>query len=85
MTWSLEFTRKAQKQLEGLSAKDRVRVVSKLEKLALDSPDCDVRKLRGELNTYRLRVGSFRILFEKDGAVLKILVFQIVRRTSTPR
>ena len=34
-------------------------------------PSGDVKKLKGR-NGYRLRVGSFRIIFDKDGNVLFI-------------
>jgi mRNA interferase RelE/StbE len=38
-------------------------------------PNADVRKLRGRSHEWRLRVGSYRVLFEADGVltVLRVL------------
>ena len=36
-------------------------------------PAGDVRKLQGIKNGYRLRVGSVRVLFEKDGSKMHVV------------
>ena len=44
------------------------RIISAIEML----PSGDVKKLRGK-DGYRLRVGDFRVIFDKDGNVLYII------------
>ena len=54
-------------QLRGLSKEQRQRIGQKLDALQTDLQG-DVKKLAGQAGKYRLRVGSYRILFtlEKD-------------------
>lgn len=43
----------------------------------------DVVKLKGNVNVWRPRVGSYRIFFEVDTVNAIITVFELQRRTST--
>ena len=43
----------------------------------------DVVRLQGEENTWRRRVGSYRLLFEIDIKSLTVDVLDVRRRTST--
>lgn len=45
----------------------RIRIVEAINKL----PQGDVKKLQGQEN-YRLRVGDYRIIFDKNGEILYI-------------
>jgi len=51
------------------------RVFVALDRLVADDPALDVLKLTGQ-DTWRLRVGDWRVLFERDEA---IRVFGVVR------
>jgi mRNA-degrading endonuclease RelE of RelBE toxin-antitoxin system len=55
MPWSLEVTRPARKDLEGLPAHDRTAVVEAIDRLLNDPGGADIKKLGG--SEWRLRVG----------------------------
>ncbi|MEK6263420.1 MAG: type II toxin-antitoxin system RelE/ParE family toxin [Clostridium sp.] len=46
----------------------------------IELPEGDIKKLKGMNETYRLRVGDFRVLFEKNDKELVIVVIDIGNR-----
>jgi len=69
----------AVKELEALQAKDRPRIVSKIQNLAVDPRPPGCEKLTGQ-DRFRLRQGDFRILFEVDDSLRTITVVKIGHR-----
>ncbi len=69
----VRYSKQARKFLDKQEPKVRRRIESAIEAL----PVGDVKKLQGQ-PYYRLRVGDFRILFDRDGIV--ILVVKIDNR-----
>jgi len=67
MRYRLEISEPALAQLHALPKDQRCRVGERLDALRTDLHG-DVKKLAGQEGKYRLRVGSFRVLFtlEKD-------------------
>jgi mRNA interferase RelE/StbE len=67
MRYRLEIGEEALEQLRALPKEQRHRIGQKLDALQTDLQG-DVKKLAGQAGKYRLRVGSFRVLFtlEKD-------------------
>ena len=67
MRYRLEISEPALAQLHALPKDQRRRVGERLDALQTDLHG-DVKKLAGQEGKYRLRVGSFRVLFtlEKD-------------------
>jgi mRNA interferase RelE/StbE len=57
----------------------RRRIFTALDRLAADDSSLDVVKLRGE-ETWRVRVGGWRILFERDEAIRLIVVARVLPR-----
>jgi mRNA interferase RelE/StbE len=53
------YTKSAIKALEGLEKQTKHRIRQGIEKI----PEGDIRPMKGTENSYRLRVGDFRILF----------------------
>jgi len=83
MSWTLRVARRAEKSLVRSPAKDRARLVTAIAEMQ-DNPFAgDVVRLQGEDNTWRRRVGSYRILFEIDVRGLTVDVLEVARRTST--
>lgn len=59
----IQWTKKAVKQLHRIAEGDKERIVLKVADLR-QFPDClNTKKLRGLQDTYRLRVGRYRVLF----------------------
>ena len=55
----ITLSKKAAKSLEALDKPTRARIVEGIHSL----PSGDIKPLRGSRDTYRLRVGDWRILF----------------------
>jgi mRNA-degrading endonuclease RelE of RelBE toxin-antitoxin system len=68
------FYRKAQKELQGLPKSDRDRVLERLAGYAADpeNPRHAVIALVGEKPTCRLRVGDWRVLFDRVGDTIEV-------------
>ena len=62
------YSKDALKFLNKQDKPTRKRIVSAIEKLPLGN----IKKLQGTIG-YRLRVGDFRILFDKDGNIINII------------
>jgi len=62
--------------------KDRERLSQIIEDLARNPYVGDIEKMRGEENTWRRRVGAFRIFYELFPQEKVIFVFHVERRTS---
>ena len=54
----------------------QLRIIKAINQLPLG----DVKKLQGNTEDYRLRVGDYRIIFSKDDEILIILIIEIAPR-----
>ncbi len=79
MPFTVVIKRQAQKKLQSLSRPDRARIAEKIHQLGLnpDDPALDVRRLQGE-PYYRLRVGDWRVIFDRQDA-LKIIAIERIK------
>ena len=82
---SLTFSRAARRDLRALPARDRERVLDRLDAYAADpeAPGHDVRPLAGEPEGFRLRAGDWRALFTLSGA--EMTVYRIRHRREAYR
>jgi mRNA interferase RelE/StbE len=78
MKYTVELKPRAVKDLKGLPQADQRRIVEKLRLLATDLQG-DVKKLTDFSPEYRLRVGTWRALFEVEDD--KIVVYRILHRS----
>ena len=61
--YSISFARSARKELESLNASLVQRIFPKIEALAKEPRPKGCRKLRGEKNLWRIRVGEYRVIY----------------------
>lgn len=73
------LTHRAAKELDALPIQARAAVIEALNGYAM-SGQGDVKKLQGQ-DGYRLRVGSYRVLFAEDAVT--ILAVYVGRRATT--
>ncbi len=78
-SYSLFLKRSAAKELEAVPAKDRRRIVGRIEALAADPRPPGVQKLSGA-EKYRVRQGNYRILFTIDDAERRVVIVKIGQR-----
>lgn len=83
--YSLEISRTAEKQLKKLDQADRQRVVKAMVALADDPYPRGSRKLTGYDDVFRIRVGSYRVLYSVSGTKLVIVILKIGHRKDVYR
>lgn len=84
-SYRVELTASAEKQLRKLPKNDLPRVARALEMLALTPLPQGCRKLSGQTNTYRVRAGVYRIIYEILAAVVLVKVLKIGHRKDVYR
>ena len=77
--YDLRIKPSAARELEDLQARDRRRLVSKIQNLAVEPRPRGCEKLSGK-DRFRLRQGDFRILYEVDDSVQTVTVVKIGHR-----
>jgi mRNA interferase RelE/StbE len=86
MSYQILFTDIALKNLKKYPQKDRTRILSKIEELAEDPLHTpNVKQLVNFSPSYRLRVGDYRVLFEREDTVKIIEIIDILQRSKTYR
>ena len=78
-SYELLIKRSARKELEGLPSKDRPRIVKKILKLAQEPRPQGVEKLSGQ-ERYRIRQGTYRVLYEIDDGGRVVTIVKIGHR-----
>lgn len=83
--YSVRITALAEKQLRAIPRADQVRVLRSVAQLADDPRPRGCRKLRDGLDTYRIRVGYYRIVYAVEDAQLIVLVVKLGHRKDVYR
>jgi mRNA interferase RelE/StbE len=85
--YRLEVSPAADRDLEKLKGRirrqDFERLRDAVTSLAEEPRPQGVRKIKGEERAYRIRVGSYRVVYEMYDNDKVILILQIVRRSET--
>lgn len=74
--WRIVLTRNAVRSLDRLDRRTQQRLRAAIDRLM----GGDVKKLRGRSNEYRLRVGSYGVVFTPDESARVLTVLDIFRR-----
>lgn len=69
---SINWTRKAVKQLNKVDIKDRVKIADAVDSLGAFPEVKNVKSLTNHKYPYRLRVGNYRVFFTADLTVVRI-------------
>ena len=64
--YTLSSSRSAEKELAALDPITLKRIVQKIESLAGEPRPSGCKKLKGEKNRWRLRVGDYRVIYSID-------------------
>ncbi|KTC93164.1 MULTISPECIES: type II toxin-antitoxin system RelE family toxin [Legionella] len=81
MSYTLLIKKQAKKALQSVPQPDRTRITEKIVLLGQDPDNAslDIKKLHGE-PYFRLRVGQWRIIFDRDNEVKIISIEKIKPR-----
>ena len=80
-TYRIIFARTARKEIESLEAKVVRRVVSKIQELAVEPRPPGCRKIAGSGDSWRIRVGDYRIIYRIDDQAPLIHVLVVRHRS----
>lgn len=82
--YTVEVTNPAKKDLKGLSREAQVRVAAALKTLIREPRPNGVKKLRG-CDSYRIRCGDYRIVYDIDDKAHRVLVLIVRHRSAVYR
>jgi mRNA interferase RelE/StbE len=79
VTHKIEILRSAQKQLSKIDRKDQSRIIKAIRELAEEPRPQESKKLSGR-PAWRIRIGSYRVIYEIQDDLFLILVIDIGHR-----
>ena len=79
-SYRIEVSATAEKQLRKLRREDQVRVLRAIQPLATEPTPPGSRKVRGYDDVFRIRVGTYRILYRVEGRRLLIIILKLGHR-----
>ena len=85
MPYTVKLERPAQRSLDRLHGATFNRIVSALQSLVNEPRPPGVKKLQGNTNLYRIRVGDWRIVYTIGDRELLVLVVRIANRRDAYR
>jgi mRNA interferase RelE/StbE len=80
MPYTIEWVASAAKEFRALPDVARRRLVPKIDGLKTNPRPPGVKKLAGASDLYRIRVGFYRIVYQIDDGVLRVLVLRVGHR-----
>lgn len=83
-TFRIEFRKSVEKDLRAIPKKDQIRILQRISHLADDPRPTGCKKLSGQ-GRYRLRQGSYRILYGIEDDRLIVTVVSIGNRRDVYR
>jgi mRNA interferase RelE/StbE len=82
MNWELRLRGKTKKTILRFSKQDQRRVRAVLDEIISDPYGGDIKKMKGDENTWRRRIGAYRIFYEIRAQEYILYVYRVERRTS---
>jgi mRNA interferase RelE/StbE len=79
--YTVEFSERAAKSLDKLPAKIFDRVSKAADELEINPRPNGCKKLEGKIDTYRIRVGDYRIVYRVEDKKLFVLVIDVDHRS----
>ncbi len=80
MTYQIQFTTAAARQVQKLPGRARAKVLAVIATLADDPRPHGSRKLTGEDDAWRVRVGGYRVIYDVADTLLEITVVRAAHR-----
>jgi len=80
LAYRIEFAPRAERDLKSLDGSIRRRIARRIQSLADNPYPQGIKKIEGEEELYRLRVGDYRILYQVQRQRVVILVVGIGHR-----
>jgi mRNA interferase RelE/StbE len=81
VSYKVKFTKGAKKQLRRLPLDVQERIQARVNDLKIEPRPDGVKKLKGQENSYRIRIGDYRVVYEIEDDVLKVTVVKVKHRS----
>lgn len=78
--FSIIWLKTAYKSLEKLPKNDQKAIIKQIELLPTSYDNSDIKKLKGHIHLYRLRVGNYRIIFSINKNLQQICISVVGHR-----
>ena len=85
MSYEIQILPKAARQIKALSVEVRQDISLTIQSLANEPRPIGVKKLSGEKDIYRVRVGNYRVLYRIVNKVLVVVVVSVGHRREVYR
>jgi mRNA interferase RelE/StbE len=72
--------KKALREIESLSSRDRIRVLKAIKEMESDPFLGDIKPLKPVKSLFRKRIGDFRIVFTLNFELSEVIIFRVGRR-----
>ena len=79
-SYSVELTKSAEKELRRIDGRYIPRIFAAVESLAEEPRPTGCKKLSGSDHTYRIRIGTYRVIYDIQESCLLVLVIKIGHR-----
>ena len=83
--YEVKFAASAAKEFRSLETQVKRRVATAVETLRQNPRPPGARKLRGHVNLYRIRVGTYRLVYEIDDQIQSIRITRVRHRKDAYR
>jgi mRNA interferase RelE/StbE len=83
--YGMTFARSARKELENLDAALVSRIFPKIKALAVEPRPAGCRKLQGEKQLWRIRIGDYRVIYAIDDQRQVVDVIAVRHRSAAYR
>jgi mRNA interferase RelE/StbE len=80
LAYRIQFTPRAERDFKSLDGSIRGRIARRIDSLGETPYPQGIKKIEGEDELYRLRVGDYRILYQVKGKILLVLIVGIGHR-----
>ena len=79
-SYSVELAKSAEKELRRIDGRYIPRIFAAVESLAKEPRPTGCKKLSGSNHTYRIRIGTYRVIYDIQESRLLVLVIKISHR-----
>jgi len=83
MHYRVELAPTAQRELRRLPRQVAARLAGPIESLSTNPRPNGARKVRGQESAWRIRIGSYRVIFDIDDDHRLVVILKVDRRSET--
>ncbi len=80
MIYVIELTKSAEKDILKLPIREQLKITKSLKSLETNPRPVGVKKLRGEINLYRIRIGDYRAIYTIAEKIKLVSVYKVGHR-----